>query len=176
MAADVPHRPSSALDPELVRYINLKLAALGEPASQSTADPAFMEIVAPLLRNHTQKDQLLGWPLCPVDARLQAFLDAYLADVCPEGAPRLPGRTFALDRPGLARTLSLPPTADLFTSPYLTSYRTEQGVLHNPKADRRTTQGVFHVAEGGLPVPEDKQAVPLRTFSLLLAAAVQAPP
>jgi hypothetical protein len=175
MPAEAPQRPSPALDPELVRYINLKLAALGEPTSQATADPGFMEIVAPLLRNHTQKDQILGWPLCPVDARVQDFLEAYLGDVCPESVPRLPGRTFALDRPGLGRALSLPPTADRFVSPYLTSYRTEQGVLHNPKADRRTTQGVFHVAEGGLPVPEDKQAVPRRVFAALLAAALRPP-
>ena len=135
-----------------------------------------MEIVAPLLRNHVQKDRLLGWPACPVDARIQAFLDQTVASVSPDGAARLPARTFVLDRPGMARTLSLPSTADCFASPYLTSYRTQQGVLHNPKADRRTTQGVFHVAEGGLPVPEDKLAVPLRTFALLLAAAVEAPP
>ena len=38
-----------------------------------------------------------------------------------------------LDRPGMARALSLPSTADRFASPYLTSYRTQQGVLHNPK-------------------------------------------
>src|SRR5512142_485964 len=165
-----------ALDPDLVRYINLKLTAMAEPVSRATADPGFMEIVAPLLRNHLQKDRLLGWPLCPVDARIQAFLDQTLAGVGAEGAPRLPARTFVLDRPGLARVLSLPATGDRFASPYLTSYRTQQGVLHNPKADRRTTQGVFHVAEGGLPVPEDKQAVPLRTFASLLAAAVDAPP
>jgi phosphoenolpyruvate carboxykinase (diphosphate) len=165
-----------ALDPNLVRYINLKLDALGAPASRATADPGFMEIVGPLLKNHVQRARLLGWPLCPADLRIQAFLDQSLKAACPEGAPRLPVRTFILDRPGLARILSLPPTQDEFASPYLTSYRTQQGVLHNPKADRRTTQGVFHVAEGGLPVPEDKQSVPLRTFSLLLAAAVQAPP
>jgi hypothetical protein len=175
MTADAPLRASPALDPDLTRYINLKLAALGEPASQATADACFMEIVAPLLRNSTQKHQLLGWPLCPVDARLQAFLDGFLADVCPDGAPRLPGRTFTLDRAGLGRALSLPPTTDRFASPYLTSYRTEQGVLHNPKADRRTTQGVFHVAEGGLPVPQDKQAVPKRAFAALLAAALEPP-
>jgi hypothetical protein len=164
------------LDLDLVRYVNLKLTALSEPVSGVTADAGFMELVAPLLRNHVQKDQLLGWPLCPVDARIQAFLDELLADACPEGVPRLPGRTFVLDRPGLGRTLSLPPTRDEFASPYVTSYRTQQGVLHNPKADRRTTQGVFHVAEVGLPVPEDKQAVPARTFALLLAAALQPPP
>ncbi|MGC3999397.1 MAG: hypothetical protein QM767_18930 [Anaeromyxobacter sp.] len=171
----MPNRPtpSPTLDQELVRYINLKLSALGEAPSAATADPHFMEIAGPLLQNHCYKDQLLGWPLCPVDARIQAFLDRYLA---PEGAPRLPGRTFALDRPGLARTLSLPATADQFASPYLTSYRLQQGVLHNPKADRRTTQGVFHVAEGGLPVPDDKLSVPKATFAKLLAAALKPPP
>ncbi|HVO21310.1 MAG TPA: hypothetical protein VMU15_18755, partial [Anaeromyxobacter sp.] len=168
-------RPPS-LDPDLVRYVNLKLAALSEPVSGATADAGFLELVTPLLRNHAQKDQLLGWPASPVDARIQAFLDQALAGACPEGVPRLPGRTFVLDRPGLARALSLPPSRDLFTSPYVTSFRTQQGVLHNPKADRRTTQGVFHVAEVGLPVPEDKVAVPPRTFALLLAAALRAPP
>jgi hypothetical protein len=171
-----PEPQTRALDPDLVRYINLKLTALAAPVSQATADRGFMEIVEPLLRNHVQKDRLLGWPLCPVDLRLQAFLDQLLRPMAEGGAPRLPAKTFVLDRPGLARVLSLPPTADRFASPYLTSYRLQQGVLHNPKADRRTTQGVFHVAEGGLPVPEDKQAVPLRTFAALLAAAVEAPP
>jgi phosphoenolpyruvate carboxykinase (diphosphate) len=166
---------SKTLDQELVRYVNLKLAALGEPASRATAEPAFMELAGPLLRNHFQKDQVLGWPLSPVDARVQRFLDVHLADVCAGGAPRLPGRTFVLDRPGLGRVVSLPATSDTFASPLLTSYRTQQGVLHNPRSDRRTTQGVFHVAEGGLPVPEDKIAVPKRAFAALLAAALRPP-
>jgi hypothetical protein len=157
---------------DLVRYINLKLAALGEPTSIATADGPFMEVAGPLLRNHFEKDELLGWPLCPVDARIQRFLDAYLAEA---GAVRLPTRTLVLDRPGMGRVLSLPPTLDRFASPYVTSYRVVQGVLHNPKSDRRTTQGVFHVAEGGLPVPADKQAVPKSVFARLLAAALRPP-
>lgn len=176
MTAHDPPMPSRTIDQDLARYVNLKLSALGEPTSRATADPGFMAIAGPLLRNHFEKDQLLGWPLSAVDARIQGFLDAHLADVCPEGVPRLPARTFVLDRPGLGRALSLPPTQDRFASPYLTSYRTHQGVLHNPKADRRTTKGVFHVAEGGLPVPEDKIAVPKRTFAALLAAALRPPP
>src|SRR6266542_6325453 len=92
-------------DEELVRYINLKLAALGQPTSRSTADPYFLEIAGPLLRNYYQKDQLLGDRLCPADARIQDFLDAYLSEVAPGGAPRLPVRTFAMDRPGLARVM-----------------------------------------------------------------------
>ncbi len=71
---------------ELIRYINLKLAALGQPTSRSTADPEFLEIAGPLLRNYHQKDQLLGNRLCPADTRIQSFLDSYLRDVCPNGA------------------------------------------------------------------------------------------
>jgi phosphoenolpyruvate carboxykinase (diphosphate) len=70
-----------------------------------------------------------------------------------------------LDRPGLARVMSLPPGADEFASPYLHSYRVPQGVLHNPKSDRRTTQGIFHIVEGGLPIPADKLAVPKPAFA-----------
>ncbi|HET9929876.1 MAG TPA: hypothetical protein VFQ35_04280, partial [Polyangiaceae bacterium] len=138
-------------------------------------DSDFVQLAKPLLRNHFEKDQLLGWQLCPVDERIQQFLDDYLGNVWPDGAPRLPARTFVLDRPGIARELSLPPSADRFASPYLTSYRIAQGVLHNPKSDRRTTQGVFHVAEGGLPVPVDKQEVPKRAFAALLRAALTPP-
>jgi hypothetical protein len=161
--------------PELDRYIHLKLAAIGEATNIATFDDDFMRLTWPMLQNHYQKDELLGWPLCPADARIQAYLDDVLGDVCPSGVPRLPGRTLVLDRAGLARELSLPPTSDKLVSPYLTSYRIAQGVLHNPKSDRRTTKGVFHVVEGGLPVPVDKQAVPERTFALLLAAALDAP-
>src|SRR6478609_10785884 len=89
---------------ELNRYVNLKLAALGQPPSLATAEPEFMALAAPLVRNHFEKDELFGWPLCPVDRRIQTFLDSYLSDVCPDGAARLPHRSLVLDRPGLART------------------------------------------------------------------------
>ncbi|MGA2135915.1 MAG: hypothetical protein ABSH50_26795 [Bryobacteraceae bacterium] len=161
---------------ELLRYINLKLVALGQPASHSTADPYFLEIAGPLLRNYYQKDQLLGERLCPADSRIQQFLQEFLIDVAPGGAARLPSNTFALDRPGLARVMSLPPSADEFASPYLHSYRTAQGVLHNPRSDRRTTTGIFHIVEGGLPIPADKVAVPKPAFARLLAEALHPPP
>ena len=64
------------------------------------------------------------------------------------------------DGQGMARLLSLPVDRDEFSSEIINSYRVKQGVLHNPKSDRRTTQGIFHVSEGGLPVPNDKVAVP----------------
>jgi hypothetical protein len=65
---------------------------------------------------------------------------------------------------------------DEHLSDILTTYRVRQGVLHNPRSDRRTTQGIFHIVEGGLPVPADKIAVPKVAFARLLAAALDPPP
>jgi hypothetical protein len=164
--------PSEA---EVVRYIDLKLAALGHTLSTRT-DSEFLQIARPLLRNYHQKDLMLGNLLCSADQRVQTFLDDYLKDVRPRAAIQIPGKTFLLDRPGLARVMSLPLSSDTFTSPYLKSYRVPQGILHNPKTDRRTTQGIFHIVEGGFPVPADKQAVPKKVFAALLAAAFNPPP
>jgi hypothetical protein len=175
MSAPAKQRPLRKRDEELDRYINLKLAALGLPVSRSAAGSDFLEIAGPLLRNYYQKDRQLGNWLCPSDSRIQDFLDAYLSDVCPQGAARLPANTFVLDREGLARVLSLPVTLDSFSSSYLDSYRLPQGVLHNPRSDKRTTQGLFHIAEGGLPIPADKAAVPKQAFAALWSAALRPP-
>jgi hypothetical protein len=74
-SAPATPRPAK-LDGELIRYVNLKLSALGEPISRSTADSGFMEIAGPLLRNHYQKDPQLGGPHGPADVRNPAFRDA----------------------------------------------------------------------------------------------------
>ena len=120
-----PPRPRSdgaASELEVARYIDLKLAALGYPQSRQSHSE-FLEIARPLLRNYHQKDLMLGNPLCPADQRIRRFLDDYLNDVCPRAAAQIPGNTFLLDRPGLARVMSLPLGADTFTSTYLHSYR-----------------------------------------------------
>ncbi len=156
----------------LSTYIALKLAALGVPVPEGV-EP-LVDVARPLLRNYQEKSRLLSQRHAPVDDRLQAFLSAYLADV-PGGAPSLPSDTFVLDRAGLARAVSLPPDQDSFQSPIVSTYRVKQGVLHNPKNDRRTTEGVFHVAEGGFPIPGDKRAVPKPVFRALLKAALCPP-
>jgi phosphoenolpyruvate carboxykinase (diphosphate) len=171
-----PARPAAscaASEADVVRYIDLKLAALGH--ASGLRDSEFLEIARPLLRNYHQKDLMLGNLLCPADRRIQSFLDNYLGEVSPNGGAQIPGNTFLLDRPGLARVMSLPLGKDTFSSPFLQSYRLPQGILHNPKTDRRTTQGIFHIVEGGLPVPADKEAVPKKTFAALLAAAFDPP-
>ncbi|HVT72545.1 MAG TPA: hypothetical protein VHD61_05365 [Lacunisphaera sp.] len=160
-------------DPQLLAYLNLKLREIGQPGVKLAADNGLSAFVDHLLTLSREKDRVLSRHLCPVDQRIQNFIYDYL-DGSPE-APRLPAPTLVLDRPGLARALSLPPDRDEHHSSILNSVRVRQGVLHNPKSDRRTTQGIFHVAEGGLPIPDDKKAVPRPVFARLLAAAFNPP-
>jgi hypothetical protein len=163
---------NSQLPAHLIAHINVKLALSGCSPAPLPGDREFVEIAAAMAARSREKDRLLGNYLCPADQRIQTFLYDYLQDA---PAPKLPARTFTLDRPGLARVLSLPVDRDDFSSDIINSYRVKQGVLHNPKSDRRTTAGIFHIAEGGLPIPDDKLGVPKRTFAKLLALAL-APP
>jgi hypothetical protein len=160
----------------LVRRINLQLAAMGEPACGVPDDGEVLSVAEDLLRVFRQQSELLADHRCPADGRIQAFLDAYFSEHGVHCRASLPTRTLVLDRPGMAAELSFPWGASVFRSEYLESHRTEQGVLHNPRNDRRTTQGVFHVVEGGLPIPGDKKAVPVGVFAHLLEAALAPPP
>ncbi len=160
---------------ELIRYINLKLAALGAPVAGGTPHTGFLTVAHDLLADFREFRRLLHDHLCPADQRIQNFLDQHFKDVDLVSPLRVPGKTFVVDRHGMAREMSLPIERDDFQSQYVHSYRVRQGVLHNPKSDRRTTQGVFHVAEGGLPVPADKVGVPKNVYGNLLHAAFNPP-
>jgi hypothetical protein len=160
------------LSAHLIAHINVKLALIGCKPVAVKGDADFNEIVSAMAAQSREKDRLLGQHLCPADQRIQTFLYDYLQDV---PVPKLPTRTFTLDRAGLARVLSLPIDRDHFSSEIINSYRVANGVLHNPKSDRRTTQGIFHVTEGGLPVPDDKLAVPKNVFAKMLAFALNPP-
>jgi hypothetical protein len=163
-------------DAQLVAYLNLKLRELGLPGvTSSAAADGLSPLVDHFLALCREKDRALSRHLCPVDQRLQNFLQDHFASVSPAGVPQLPATTLVLDRPGLARVLSLPPESDKHQSDILSSHRVRQGVLHNPKSDRRTTKGIFHLADLGLPVPDDKKAVPPRVFSELLRHALNPP-
>ena len=111
--------------------------------------------------------------IAPVDGRIEAFLQSHLGHC--DAALQLPRGAFALRRHGVARELSLPENGHEFKTDLVSSYRCANGTLNNPKADRRTTAGTFHVAEGGLPIPGDKRAVPQQVFARLFDAAVNAP-
>lgn len=153
--------------------INLRLAQVGLPLLDGYQETEAARLVAPILARQRELSRRLADRLCAADQRIQNWLDGYLADT--GLAPRLPRRTFVLDEPGLARELSLPVGGDTYTSPLLSSYRLANGVLHNPANDRRTTAGVFHIAEGGLPIPDDKIAVPKDVFARLLELAFLPP-
>ena len=167
-----PQPPASSQD-KLRHAINLRLALLGLPTVTDEQSSGWTEMAAPIFARHRETTRQLVDPLCPVDHRIQSWLEHYLSDIGP--SPRLPARSFILDEPGLSRALSLPAHGDDCSSSLLKSYRLRQGVLHNPASDRRTTQGVFHVAEGGLPIPDDKRAVPKRTFAKMLEIALHPP-
>ena len=163
---------NSNLPAHLIAHINVKLAHIGCSPVPMKGDAEFVAIAAAMAGASREKDRLLGQYLCPADRRIQNFLHDYFQSIV---VPKLPSRTFTLDRPGLARVLSLPIDRDEFSSTILNSYRVANGVLHNPKSDRRTTQGIFHVTEGGLPIPDDKLGVPKTTFAKMLALALTPP-
>ncbi|MET3870227.1 hypothetical protein [Puniceicoccus vermicola] len=159
---------------DIADYVNLKLEALGSRGFQDDQESAVMGLAEPFLRSVKARTHLAESPLPPVDRRIQDFLDKLAAHVGEETAA-LPRETLILDRHGLARQLSIPGNADHFKSSVNDSYRVSQGVLHNPKSDRRTTAGVFHVADWGLPVPADKKAVPAVAALRLFRAAMNPP-
>jgi len=160
----------------LVEYVNLKLMSVGQPIFGDASKSEFFTLTKSLLANHQEKSLLLNDYLPACDTRIQEFLDRYFSDLDSQEVPKLPHNTLTLDRHGVARTLSLPASGDHFTSDIMDSYRIQQGVLHNPKSDRRTTKGVFHVTEGGLPIPNDKKAVPKLAAARLFAKAFNEAP
>ena len=164
---------------ELNDYIKLKLMVSGGEMGQD--DFVFRLTIPHEVVAHLKERIRLSYAEpSALTQRAQVFLDGYLADLSPDPPIKLPGlgQSFILDRPGMARELSLPEGGDHFESDIVSSYRlgNGQGVLHNPKSDRRTTQGVFHVAEGGAPIPGDKTTVPKAAFAGLLRAALAPPP
>ncbi|HSV13466.1 MAG TPA: hypothetical protein VLI90_04360, partial [Tepidisphaeraceae bacterium] len=167
--------PPASVRQRRLRQVNLQLVASGLPVT-SDGDGEFSAVAKGVLDSFRMQARLLGEHRCPVDRRIESFLQAHFADETRGQAPlRLPDRTVILGQHGIARELSLPAHGDQFANDLVTSYRVRNGVLHNPKNDRRTTKGTFHVAEGGLPVPFDKKAVPKAVFAQLFRAAMNSP-
>nr|CAG4717255.1 unnamed protein product [Naegleria fowleri] len=160
----------------LKQYVNLKLSASGLPLFGKL--DKLLQITDPLLNAYKEHNRLLEDYQCPIDRRIQNFIDSYAQEL--KGTIdlhdlRLPSNSLELDRVGMARLLSLPGEGDYFENEIICSYRLKQGVLHNPVNDRRTTQGSFHIAQGGLLIPADKKEVPKLTWALLLKAALHPP-
>ena len=162
-------------DKKKIQYINLKLAADGYPTCTSGAKSDLLEMARPLLDNFNIKSRLLSKNTSPMGKRVKKFLDDFLSDVPGDNTISFPSHPFILDTYGLARMVSIPPNVDYYETDIIKTYRTSQGILNNPKEDRRTTKGVFHICEGGLPIPDDKKAVPKPVFCKLLQVALNPP-
>ena len=158
----------------LHRIISLKLAAKGYDVPVEEADEGILNVASDLFRVYREQSRLLESHLCPIDQRIQDFLDDVLSTT---GEPvKLPTDTVTVDRYGLSRELSFPQNGTEFENSEINSYRlSKNGVLHNPLNDKRTTKGVFHVADYGLPIPADKIAVPLIAYARLLKTALKPP-
>jgi hypothetical protein len=177
--AAIGYRPADAAqeDPQdILEFINLKLAARGAPTFGDPDSYPILKLGRSLLEHIRVQSRAIADQLCPADRAIQGFLADYLREVAPHpDTVWIPTNTMVLERHGLARTLSLPPDRDHFTSSILNSYRVYQGICHNPSKDRRTTAGVFHIVEGGFAVPADKREVPKRAFASMLRAAAHPP-
>jgi phosphoenolpyruvate carboxykinase (diphosphate) len=163
-----------SVSPEFIhQYINLRLAAMGLPAVVDDYEDEihhdFLQIIKGLIANYKGREEFFTNGLCPADERIQNFLNKYFESVQGVEDIKIPNKTFTLDNYGVARELSIPKGEDKFISDYVYSYKIKQGILHNPLKDKRTTKGVFHVAEGGLPIPYEKKAVPINVAKYILA-------
>ena len=169
-----PERRSIDKRQIVLQHICLQLASLGHRC-QLSSDRGYLAVADSLLKNYSAQRQLLAEYRCPADQRIQNFLNEYLKRNGVDVDIKLPGEVFNLNAQGIARELSLPYDNNTYKSDLVESYRLLQGVLHNPKNDRRTTSGVFHIVEGGLPIPSDKKAVPVNVYANLLQVALDPP-
>lgn len=131
---------AAALDTaSLRRIITVKLAAAGFDVSQPPSSASgctsnvhtskscdeLLSVTSDLFRVYREQSRLLGSHLCPVDQRIQDFLNDALSK-CGETV-NLPTKTLTVDRYGLARELSFPDNADEFFNSEISSYRLSKG-------------------------------------------------
>lgn len=90
----------------MIQYINLQLAAIGQPLFINEADDSsklsndrFTNLTEGLINNLREKTRLLSDHLSPADTRIQNFIDDYLKDLDFEKPLRLPSTTFVLNEP-----------------------------------------------------------------------------
>ncbi|MDR1401811.1 MAG: hypothetical protein LBI81_02540 [Puniceicoccales bacterium] len=159
------------LDQGEVDRIKLQLLLLGH--SIENLGEYVSEVIVPVIAQTGIFREIFSKVKCQADGRIENFFRDYLKEVedFSAGKSFLPDNDFICDRYGVARILSLPEKSDEFHCEHVDSYRTYNGILHNPSTDKRTTQDVFHIVEGGLPVPSDKKEVPKVAFAKMLEVA-----
>ena len=111
--------------------------------------------------------------LCPPGTRLVNLINHHFAEF-PEQLKQVSfPDALVLSSHGLARSLS-PKRSNMSEGEICKSHRlANQGVLHNPINDKRTTEGSFHVSEGG--ITADKYRMPKQVFLNMLVQVLQPP-
>lgn len=175
--ADDAQAEKAKCQQQIREYLQMQLAVNGlavpnVPSSSESAEPLWS---GSLLSSLREKNRLLAEHQAAVDCRIESFLHSHFGDDPIDDSLTVPKKTLVLDRHGMARMLSLPANGNEFRNDLLTSHRVFNGVVHNPRADRRTTKGTFHVCEGGLPIPAEKRAVPKLVFAKLFQHAMNPP-
>ncbi|CAL6021033.1 Conserved_hypothetical protein [Hexamita inflata] len=181
---------------ELLReYINLKLMTLGlspisaidtviqTPSAPHCEGPTatVATLAQDLIASMRAQQTLINNQLAPVDVKLQAVLDkVFPASMLPADCALpikipTPFDTFQVDRANLAFELCTPLNSNYYSADGNQNFRIPQGVLSNPKSDKRSTVGTFHVCEGGAKISCDKFAVPAKTMAYMLAQALNPP-
>ena len=83
----------ASIRPQLLQYINLQLIASGQPDAADSSDSQFAEMAHGLLDKHRAQSRLLSDHRCPVDTRIESFLEQYFADLNLREPLRLPHHT-----------------------------------------------------------------------------------
>ena len=115
----------------VVGYIILKLLVNGLPIPKGFEDND--RLGAPrLLNTFHQRLKRLDAIHCPVDTRIETFLQWHFDRIKGCSSLKLPDLALILDRHGIARELSLPHDGDSYTNRYVSSYRVRNGVVGAP--------------------------------------------
>ncbi len=151
------------------------------------SDTAYTEEIEEASRNIRALNIAWFRGSCPIYDRVNLSINNFPknSDLKDSNLIQLPrsNETLILDSPGMAYLASLPDKAEpgsgrFFINKYVESYElaNDQGVLHNPRFDRRTSgKGTFHIADTGYSVPYDKTSVPLNAAARILKAAINPP-
>jgi len=174
---------------ELHEHISLLLASQGMLAmsdeTQHSSHPVLDDSVkmlssssADLVRNYREKTRLLEANVsAPIVGRINKFITSVLSDTGVP-VPKVPFKTLVLSKHGVSRQLSFPLGANSHVNEYVASYKIQDGgVLHNPRFDKRTTAGTFHIADckDELIISSDKLTVPKAVFARMLNEALNPP-
>ena len=160
---------------QLGRYLGLKLLALGVDRDTADLHDPFLDVTGDLLDAYREKSRLLSDHLCPVDQRIQNFLDRYLGTI-DGGAPACRARRWCSTATGLRASYPYratePRTNHQFKAP--AGCATAWSTIHSRTAGQPRAYSMLPKADCQLQMT--KKSVPLVAYSRILAHALNQAP